>query len=495
MSAERLQKVLARAGVASRRDCEELIAAGRVTVNGRVVRVLGTRVDLATDEVAIDGKVVQLPEERTYVVLHKPAGVISTAEDPQGRPTVIDQVDLPVRLFPVGRLDLDSEGLLLLTDDGALTHQLTHPSFEVEKEYRALLDQTPTADALRDWRNGVLLHGEPTAAAWVDVIERTDTGTWVRVVLHEGRKRQIREVARLLGYEVLRLIRVREGPLQLGDLPAGEWRRLTAEEVTTLQRHAAKAPLQHESSRSRRTARADDEGQPAAEPAASNPQPSGRRAAAGAVAGRAARSQAGERQSGRGNTRGDHSRQRGDPNALSGGQRGRTDARGGEREQRGPSRSTMQRYADEAARRSSGERRDDWRAERDRRHAERRARNEGRGGGTRSYDNRGRSGSGQRSYDRNRPATDGRTSARDRYTSTGERRTPGSERSRDRYGSWDDRSRNRYGTAGERSRDRYAGSGGRSRSRDAARDDGAPTNSKPARSRPERTADDDLTND
>ncbi len=239
VSPERLQKVLASAGIASRRDCEELIAAGRVTVNGRVVTVPGTRVDLEHDEVLVDGQPLRMPAKRTYIMLHKPAGVVSTAEDTHGRPTVVDLVDVPARVFPVGRLDLDSEGLILLTDDGELAYALTHPSFEVEKEYRVLLDRALTPDALRSWRNGVLLEGEMTAPAWVELLETTPEGVWVRIVLREGRKRQIRAVARLLGYEVRRLIRVREGPLQLGDLPPRAWRHLTDEEVAALRAHVS----------------------------------------------------------------------------------------------------------------------------------------------------------------------------------------------------------------------------------------------------------------
>ena len=237
MSAERLQKVLASAGIASRRDCEEFISAGRVSVNGKVVLVPGTRVDPEQDEIVVDGRPIGQISPRTYVMLNKPAGVVSTADDPQGRPTVVELVDLPQRLFSVGRLDYDSEGLLLMTDDGELTQRLTHPSYQIEKEYRALLDQVPSPDAIREWRSGVLMDGVPTAPAWVDVLERGEDGVWVRVVLHEGRKRQIREVAKQLGYEVLRLIRVREGPIVLGDLPAGEWRALTDEQVETLWSH------------------------------------------------------------------------------------------------------------------------------------------------------------------------------------------------------------------------------------------------------------------
>ena len=237
MSAERLQKVLASAGIASRRECEALIAAGRVTVNGRVVQEPGLRVDPEQDVVMVDGEPVQQPVARTYIMLHKPVGYVSTADDPHGRPTVVDLVDAPTRVFPVGRLDVDSEGLILLTDDGELTHYLTHPKFEVEKEYRVLLDRPLDADALRQWRTGVLLNDELTAPAWVDLTETTEEGPWYRVVLREGRKRQIREVAKLLGYNVQRLVRVREGELVLGDLPPREWRLLTPEEVAALRAH------------------------------------------------------------------------------------------------------------------------------------------------------------------------------------------------------------------------------------------------------------------
>ncbi|MFM7677325.1 MAG: pseudouridine synthase, partial [Roseiflexaceae bacterium] len=263
MAPERLQKVLASAGIASRRDCEVLIAEGRIVVNGEVVQVAGTRVDPDVDEILVDGRPLGARQPRTYIVFHKPVGVVSTTEDPQGRPTVTSMVDVPQRLHLVGRLDFASEGLMLLTDDGAITQALTHPSHQVEKEYHALLNATPSADDLRDWRKGITLpaledegsdndnyDGEmdtaggatiTTAPAWVTVMDQGDAGAWLRIVLHEGRKRQIRRVAKALGYDVLRLIRVREGPIELGDLPAGAWRPLSEEEVTKLQQHAEQA--------------------------------------------------------------------------------------------------------------------------------------------------------------------------------------------------------------------------------------------------------------
>jgi 23S rRNA pseudouridine2605 synthase len=237
MTAERLQKFLARAGVASRRDCEALIVSGRVRVNGQVANQLGTRIDPQHDQVEVDQNIIQPPDQYVYILLHKPAGVVSTAEDPQGRQTVVDLVNNPTRLFPVGRLDVNSEGLIILTNDGELTHCLTHPRFEVEKEYRAFLNRPLDARSIHQWREGVLLDGQQTAPALVEPLEHTNQGAWVRVVLREGRKRHIREVARLLGYQVRRLIRVREGELMLGSLPSGHWRHLSNAEVQSLRAH------------------------------------------------------------------------------------------------------------------------------------------------------------------------------------------------------------------------------------------------------------------
>ena len=242
----RLHKILARAGVAALRPAEDLILEGRVTVNGKVVRELGARADAETDVIAVDGNIIEVPAEaepHRYLMLHKPAGVISTAHDTHDRPTVVQLVPGDVRVFPVGRLDADSEGLMLLTDDGDLAYRLTHPRFEVDKEYRVLVNRTPDVAELRRWRSGVELpDGYVTGRAWVEVLERGYEGSMLRVVMHEGHKRQIREIARVLDLEVLRLIRVREGPLQLGDLPAGSWRELTQAEVEALRVHTQHIP-------------------------------------------------------------------------------------------------------------------------------------------------------------------------------------------------------------------------------------------------------------
>jgi pseudouridine synthase len=237
-SVERLHKFLSQAGVASRRKCEELIAAGRVKVNGETVSLAGSKVDPEHDRVEVDGKPVALPKRHVYWLLNKPAGYVSTVRDPQGRPTVIDLVNQAERLYPVGRLDLDSEGLLLLTDDGELTQRLTHPSYEHEREYQVLVEGRPTQNALQRLRAGVELEDGLTSAADIAVL-RTDAGrTWLRLVIHEGRKRQLRRMCDAVGLPVRRVIRVRMGPLTLGDLRPGQHRPLTAQERTQLRKAA-----------------------------------------------------------------------------------------------------------------------------------------------------------------------------------------------------------------------------------------------------------------
>ena len=233
MTTERLQKYLARAGVASRRASEELIAQGRVAVNGRVVTQLGTAVDPAADRVDVDGRPVRPPRTHTYVLLYKPRGVVSTASDPEGRPTVVQLVPSSARLFPVGQLDYDSEGLILLTDDGDLTVTLTHPRHEVEKEYFALVDDPLSDDDLEHVRTGIVLDGRRTAPATVEPVRpgAGGSGHWLRVVLREGRNRQVRRMIEAVGGNVSRLVRTRIGPLRLENMEPGEWRELTTREV------------------------------------------------------------------------------------------------------------------------------------------------------------------------------------------------------------------------------------------------------------------------
>jgi 23S rRNA pseudouridine2605 synthase len=224
-----VHKVLARAGVASRRRCEELIAEGRVAVNGEVVG-LGAQLDVRHDIVTIDGAFVPLAPDAVYYALNKPAGHVTTAHDPQGRPTVVELVPAEPRVVPVGRLDLDTEGLLLLTNDGELTHRLTHPSFGVEKEYLAEVEGTPSRGALRRLREGVELDDGPTAPAKVASV----APNVVRIVIHEGRNRQVRRMCAAVGHPVRRLVRVRIGPIVIGTLAPGQWRALDPAEVREL---------------------------------------------------------------------------------------------------------------------------------------------------------------------------------------------------------------------------------------------------------------------
>jgi 23S rRNA pseudouridine2605 synthase len=234
---ERLQKVLAQSGIGSRRHCEELIADGLVTING-VVAILGNRADVDVDVIEVEGVPIGVRPGLVYYLLHKPSGVITTASDTHGRPTVIDIVPAEPRVFPVGRLDLDTEGLLLLTNDGELTNRLTHPSHGVDKEYLAVVEGEPTRGELRSLRDGVELDDGITAPAKVAAVEPTV----LRITIHEGRNRQIRRMCEAIGHPVVRLVRTRIGPIRDGALKAGEWRPLTVEEVRELERAGAGLP-------------------------------------------------------------------------------------------------------------------------------------------------------------------------------------------------------------------------------------------------------------
>jgi len=228
---DRLQKVLAGVGLGSRRTCEELIDAGRVTVNGRVAS-LGDKADVEVDHIEVDGVRIGTKPGLVYYLLNKPAGVVTTAADTHGRPVVTELVPTEPRVFPVGRLDQDTEGLLLLTNDGELTHQLTHPSFGVEKEYVAEVDGSPTRGDLRRLREGVDLDDGLTAPAQVALVEPTV----MRITIHEGRNRQVRRMCAAVGHPVVRLVRTRIGPLADRSLAPGEWRELTVHEVRSLER-------------------------------------------------------------------------------------------------------------------------------------------------------------------------------------------------------------------------------------------------------------------
>ncbi len=230
----RLQKYLADAGVASRRASEALIAEGRVTVNGKTA-LLGASVN-ERDLVLLDGKPVGGAETRVVLMLHKPRGVVSTANDPQGRRTVNDLVsEVPGRLYNVGRLDINSEGLLLMTNDGALAYRLTHPKFEVEKTYYAVCDGRLTAEEIARLKAGVMLEDGMSAPARIEHVRDTARGSSsFLITIHEGRNRQIRRMLEAVGHRTLRLKRERFGPLSLGELPSGAYRRLTKEELGRL---------------------------------------------------------------------------------------------------------------------------------------------------------------------------------------------------------------------------------------------------------------------
>ncbi len=250
--AERLQKIMAAAGIGSRRANEALIRAGRVRVNGQVAR-LGDRADLERDTITVDGKPLSA-EALVYIMVNKPRGVLSSTEDEleQERPTVRDLVPLPGHLYPVGRLDKPSEGLILLTNDGRLAHRLTHPRYEHEKVYEVVVEGAMSDDALDEWRRGVALDGRPTAPATVELVERRRDQTALRITLREGRKRQIRRIAAAFGHPVTRLLRTHIGPLALGDLAPGQWRRLTPAEVGALQATIARQPAEHSPQAGRR---------------------------------------------------------------------------------------------------------------------------------------------------------------------------------------------------------------------------------------------------
>lgn len=235
---ERLQKILAQAGYGSRRSCELIIAAGRVRVNGEIA-VLGQKADAARDRITVDGKPLAAAEKLVYVALHKPRNVLSTVDPEPGdsRTTVRDLVDVPEQVHPVGRLDFDSEGLVLMTNDGDLTNRLTHPRYGHQKEYRVLLARRPDDEQLKTWRRGVVLEdGYKTASADVRFEATSGKGAWIRVVMGEGRKRQIREVGMILGLPVVRVLRVRIAGLRLGTLRPRQWRHLTTQEVADLKK-------------------------------------------------------------------------------------------------------------------------------------------------------------------------------------------------------------------------------------------------------------------
>jgi 23S rRNA pseudouridine2605 synthase len=233
----RLQKLISQAGVTSRRKAETMMLEGRVTVNGRIVTELGAKADPATDHIKVDGKLLQFKQPGLYIMLHKPPGFITTMSDPEGRPTVMDLVrGLKGRLYPVGRLDYQTEGLLLLTNDGELAHALMHPKFKVMKRYEAKIKGVVPDEEIVKLSRGVRLNDGTTAPCTVKKLGKLDKNSWLEVTLHEGRYRQVRRMFEAFGHDVIKLRRVGYGPLALEELPIGAYRRLSPREIDALRR-------------------------------------------------------------------------------------------------------------------------------------------------------------------------------------------------------------------------------------------------------------------
>jgi 23S rRNA pseudouridine2605 synthase len=230
---ERLQKILARAGVASRRAAETAISQGRVSVNGQTVTELGTKADVARDDIRVDGARLQAPPAPVYILLNKPKGYVSTRQDPGRRPTVMDLVPPVVGLFPVGRLDITTEGLLLLTNDGAFAERVTHPRYEVPRVYHAKVHRVPDAETLERLRRGVRVEGDLLTVDRVRVLE-AENNAWLELTLHEGKKHEVRRLLEAVGHQVSKLRRVGIGPLSSRGLKPGEFRSLTPAEVRAL---------------------------------------------------------------------------------------------------------------------------------------------------------------------------------------------------------------------------------------------------------------------
>lgn len=235
MEKVRLQKLLAQAGVASRRASEKLILEGKVWVNGKKITQLGTKVDPENDIITVNGKEIKLCEKKIYILLNKPSGYVSTVKDPQGRKTVIDLLDnVKERVYPVGRLDYDTEGLLLLTNDGDFTYALTHPKFQIEKTYIALVKGIPDHEDLQRLQQGIKLSDGLTAPAKANILRRFSGQAEVQLTIHEGRNRQVRRMLEAVGHPVIKLKRIAIGNLTLGKLPLGKYRYLTPQEVRAL---------------------------------------------------------------------------------------------------------------------------------------------------------------------------------------------------------------------------------------------------------------------
>lgn len=233
---ERLQKFLARAGVASRREAEKLIASGKVKVNGNIVTILGTTINPHIDQVKVNGKLIKRPENNIYLMLNKPKGYITTAKDERGRPTVLDLIGegITERVYPVGRLDRDTEGLLLITNDGSLAHGLTHPKYKIFKTYRALVSGVPQKNDLLKLRKGIIIDQKMTSPAKVKFIKDFGKESLIEISIYEGRNQQVRRMFEQIGFPVLHLRREKITFLELGSLDLGKYRHLTNQEINSL---------------------------------------------------------------------------------------------------------------------------------------------------------------------------------------------------------------------------------------------------------------------
>jgi 23S rRNA pseudouridine2605 synthase len=235
LALERIQKILAKAGIASRREAERMVIEGKVSVNGKIVETLGLKADPAKDHIKVDGRRLTHAEPKVILLLNKPRGYLSTVRDPKGRPTVLDLLKkVKWRIFPVGRLDFDAEGLLLLTNDGDLAHLLSHPRFSIPKTYLVKVAGVPEEKKLRRLKRGLMLEDGEAKAVSCSLMRQSEKNSWVRVVVTEGRNRLVKRMFSAVGHPVLKLKRVEYGPIQLGDLPFGEFRYLTPEETESL---------------------------------------------------------------------------------------------------------------------------------------------------------------------------------------------------------------------------------------------------------------------
>jgi len=235
---ERLQKVMSEFGVASRRKCEEMIASGKVKVNGQLVIEQGCKVDKEKDIIEVDGKIIKNIEIKSYILLNKPVGYITSVKDQFGRPTVLDLLkDLSARVFPIGRLDYDTEGLILLTNDGELTYRITHPKHNIDKTYRALVRGEVSEQDIKAFSMGIAIEDYVTAPARLEIIRCSEGNDIIDITIHEGKNRQVRKMCSAIGHEVIRLKRIRIGKIGLGALKPGEWRKLSEPEINYLKEY------------------------------------------------------------------------------------------------------------------------------------------------------------------------------------------------------------------------------------------------------------------